>query len=77
MRRNPRHSWYLRKWVVHGTILYGFLGLLLATALDFLFKPVGSIVPLYYPMRLLGTSAGLLLMYGTSVALIRRVEEAR
>jgi heterodisulfide reductase subunit C len=68
----PGTPWYLRKWVVHFTILYGFLGLLLATALDFLFKPVGSIVPLYYPMRLLGTIAGLALMYGTSLALIRR-----
>jgi ferredoxin/nitrate reductase gamma subunit len=68
----PGTPWYLRKWVVHATILYGFLGLLLATALDFLFKPVGSVVPLFYPMRLLGTSVGLLLMYGTSLALIRR-----
>jgi nitrate reductase gamma subunit len=71
----PGTPWYVRKWVVHATILYGFLGLLLATALDFLFKPVGSIVPLYYPMRLLGTIAGLLLMYGTSLALIRRLKK--
>ena len=71
----PGTPWYLRKWVVHFTILYGFLGLLLATALDFIFKPVGSVVPLYYPMRLLGTIAGLLLMYGTSLALIRRLKK--
>jgi ferredoxin len=71
----PGTPWCFRKWVVHATILYGFLGLLLATALDFLFKPVGLIVPLYYPTRLLGTSAGLLLMYGTSVALIRRLKK--
>jgi nitrate reductase gamma subunit/ferredoxin len=71
----PDTPWYLRKWVVHATILYGFLGLLLATALDFLFKPVGSIVPLYYPMRLLGTIAGLALMYGTSLTLIRRLKK--
>ncbi len=71
----PGTPWYLRKWVVHVTILYGFLGLLLATALDFLFKPVGSVVPLYYPMRLLGTIAGLSLMYGTSLALVRRLKK--
>jgi ferredoxin len=71
----PGTPWYLRKWVVHATILYGFLGLLLATALDFLFKPLGSAVPLYYPMRLLGTIAGLALMYGTSLALIRRLKK--
>jgi nitrate reductase gamma subunit len=71
----PGTPWYLRKWVVHFTILYGFLGLLLATVLDFLLKPLGSVVPLYYPMRLLGTIAGLALMYGTSLALIRRVKK--
>jgi ferredoxin/nitrate reductase gamma subunit len=64
--------WYTRKWVVHAAILYGFLGLFAATALDFLFKPVGSWVPLWYPMRLLGNVAGLSLMYGTTVAMIKR-----
>lgn len=64
--------WPVRKWFVHATILYGFLGLFGATAFDFLFKPVGSPVPLYYPMRLLGTVSGILLMYGTTVALIKR-----
>jgi nitrate reductase gamma subunit len=67
--------WPLRKWFVHATILYGVGGLFGATALDFLFKPVGSYVPLYYPMRLLGTVSGLLLMYGTTVALIRRLKK--
>jgi nitrate reductase gamma subunit/ferredoxin len=65
--------WYRRKWFVHLTILYGFLGLFAATALDFLFKPVGSPVPLYYPMRLLGTVAGLSLLYGASLAFYRRL----
>jgi ferredoxin/nitrate reductase gamma subunit len=68
----PATPWVLRNWVVHASILYGFLGLFTATALDFLFKPVGSAVPLYYPMRLLGMLAGLLLMYGTTVAFIKR-----
>jgi ferredoxin len=67
--------WYFRKWVVHAAILYGFLGLFAATALDFLFKPVGSVVPLYYPMRLLGTTAGLSLMYGTSMAMLKRLQK--
>ncbi len=72
---NKHTPWYLRKWLVHAAILYGFLGLFLATALDFLFKPVGSSVPLFYPMRLLGTIAGVLLMYGTSVAAVRRLQK--
>ncbi len=65
----------LRKWFVHAAILYGFLGLLGATALDFLFKPVGSSVPLTYFPRLLGTTAGLLLMYGTTVVSIKRLQK--
>lgn len=71
----PATPWYLRKWVVHAAILYGFLGLFAATALDFLFKPVGSPVPLYFPMRLLGTTAGLFLMYGTTVAFYNRLQK--
>lgn len=67
--------WFVRKWFTHATILYGFLGLFAATALDFLFKPVGSIVPIYYPMRLLGTISGIALMYGTTLALIHRLQK--
>ena len=67
--------WYLRNWSVHLAILYGFIGLFAATALDFLFKPVGSSVPLYYPFRLLGTLSGLLMMYGTTVAMIHRFQK--
>ena len=68
--------WPLRKWFMHATLMYGFLGLFAATALDFLFKPVGSSVPLYYPMRLLGTLAGLSLMYGASLAALKRLRAA-
>jgi ferredoxin/nitrate reductase gamma subunit len=68
----PSTPWYRRKWMVHAAIVYGFLGLFAATALDFLFKPAGSAVPLFYPMRLLGTIAGLLLMVGSSLAMADR-----
>jgi ferredoxin/nitrate reductase gamma subunit len=71
-RKTP---WVLRKWFMHATIMYGFLGLFGATALDFLFKPVGSWVPLYYPPRLLGTLAGAALMYGTSLAVVKRLRK--
>jgi len=67
--------WFVRKWFVHATILYGFLGLFVATALDFLFKPVGSFVPIYYPMRLLGTISGIALIFGTTLALIHRLQK--
>ena len=65
--------WYLGRRFVHLSIMWGFLGLLAATGLDLLFKEPFSQVPIYYPMRLLGTAAGLLVLYGTSVALINRI----
>jgi ferredoxin len=69
--------WYLRKWFVHASTMWGFLGLLLATTLNYLLdivglKPTGAEVPIWYPIRLLGTIAGLLFVYGVSVLLIRR-----
>jgi len=65
--------WFLRPWFVHYAIMWGFIGLGLATALDFLFKVPGSMVPLWYPPRLLGTIAGLALMYGSSVTILRKL----
>lgn len=65
--------WYFGRRFVHLSIMWGFLGLLAATALDLLFKQPYSQVPLYYPMRLLGMTAGLFVLYGTSVALINRI----
>jgi NAD-dependent dihydropyrimidine dehydrogenase PreA subunit len=64
---------HLRSWFVHYCIMWGFLGLGLATAFDFLFKTPGELVPLWYPSRLLGTVAGLALMYGASVTIVRRL----
>ncbi|MGQ9675290.1 MAG: 4Fe-4S dicluster domain-containing protein [Chloroflexota bacterium] len=66
----------LRPWFVHYTIMWGFIGLLAATGLDFLFKTPGSFVPLWYPMRLLGTVSGLALTYGLVVTMIRRSRPA-
>lgn len=66
---------HLRPWFVHYCIMWGFIGLALATAIDFLFKAPGSMVPLWYPPRLLGTVAGLALMYGASVTIVRKLGE--
>jgi ferredoxin len=64
---------YLRSWFVHYCIMWGFIGLVLATVFDFLFKTPGDLVPLWYPSRLLGTVAGLALVYGISVTISRRL----
>jgi ferredoxin len=78
---SQEQPWYKQKWFIHASMLWGFLGLFLATALDYLLdllgvKPTGTWVPIWYPVRLLGTLAGILLMYGVSAALVRRLTKA-
>jgi ferredoxin len=70
----PEEPWYLSRRVVHLAVMWGFLGLLGATSFDLLFKEPGSHVPLYYPSRLLGTIAGLVMLYGLTAALWLRME---
>ena len=72
--------WYLSKWFVHAATMWGFLGLLGATTLNYILdivdvKPTGTAVPIWYPVRLLGTFAGLLFVYGVSVLIVRRFQK--
>jgi ferredoxin len=72
-----RKAWYISKWFVHAATMWGFLGLLSATALNYLLdiigvKETGTWVPIWYPTRLIGTLSGLLFMYGVSVLLYKR-----
>jgi nitrate reductase gamma subunit len=76
-----RRPWFLQKWFVHASTMWGFLGLFAATILDYglellNLKPTGAWVPLWYPVRLLGTLAGLFLIYGTSLAIFNRLCKA-
>ena len=64
--------WYTRTWVVHAAVMGGFVAMLAATALDYLFKPIGSPAPPWYPMRVLGALGGLVCLYGLAVMLGRR-----
>jgi ferredoxin len=66
--------WYLRPWVVHATVMGGFLAMLLATTLDFLLNPIGSPVPPWYPMRILGAVGGVVCLYGLAIVLYRRAQ---
>jgi nitrate reductase gamma subunit/ferredoxin len=63
----------VRRWVVHYAIMIGMIGLAATTALDYFFKEPGSYAQVYSPIRLLGTIAGTLLVYGTTVAVIQRL----
>jgi nitrate reductase gamma subunit len=74
-------AWYRRRWLMHAVTLWGFLGLLLATGLDYGLallgiKETGTPVPIWYPVRLLGTVAGMMLVYGTTVMIVDRVRSA-
>ncbi|MEP7380010.1 MAG: 4Fe-4S dicluster domain-containing protein [Chloroflexota bacterium] len=73
--------WYRRRALVHAFVVWGFLGLLAATALDYGLallgiKATGTPVPIWYPVRLLGTVAGIALLYGTSVLILDRYRAA-
>ena len=79
---NPVEPLYRRRWLIHALTIWGFLGLLAATTLDYGMdllgiKATGTPVPIWYPVRLLGTVAGLALMYGVTWFMIRRWEQAR
>jgi ferredoxin len=65
--------WYLRPRFVHGSIMAGFLGLFAATVLDFVFIYLLH-WSVFLPARVLGTLAGLLMLYGVSVALYQRYQ---
>jgi nitrate reductase gamma subunit/NAD-dependent dihydropyrimidine dehydrogenase PreA subunit len=76
----PR-AWYLQRWFIHFATMWGFLGLLGATMLDYGLellgvKATGTPVPIWYPVRLLGTLAGAALIYGTTVLMVRRLRKS-
>lgn len=73
----PVEPWYLRAWVVHAAVMGGFLTMLLATTLDFLVKPIGSPVPPWYPMRIMGLAGGLVCLYGLTIIFLRRIRAAQ
>jgi ferredoxin len=66
-------KWFVQPWFVHWSIMWGFIGLLLATVLDFVIKDPE--VAIWWPSRILGTVAGILMIYGTSYALSYRFKK--
>jgi nitrate reductase gamma subunit len=77
----PPVAWYRRRWLLHAVTVWGFLGLFAATLLDYGLalvgiKATGTPVPIWYPIRLLGTVAGLLLIYGTTSLIVERYRAA-
>ncbi len=77
-RDEPVDPWYISRWFLHLTMVWGFCGLMLATALNWLVKDLiqgegGKSVDLWYPIRLLGIISGLIFMYGTTITLAFRL----
>jgi len=77
----PPLAWYRQRWLIHAVTMWGFLGLLGATVLDYGLalvgiKATGAPVPIWYPVRLLGTVAGLMLMYGSTMMVLDRYRMA-
>ncbi len=73
--------WYLQRWFIHFATMWGFLGLLGATMADYGLellglKATGTPVPIWYPVRLLGTLAGAALIYGTTILIVRRLRRS-
>jgi ferredoxin len=76
-----RVAWYRRRWFLHAATMWGFLGLLAATILDYGLdilgiRETGEPVPVWYPVRLLGTLAGLLMVYGVTMLMVARARRA-
>jgi nitrate reductase gamma subunit/ferredoxin len=76
-QEQPKTTWYTGRRFIHWAIMWGFIGLLIATGLDWLLdmtvgKDPGQPVALWHPTRLLGTVAGVLMVYGTGASIIQR-----
>jgi ferredoxin len=73
--------WYRRRWLAHAATMWGFLGLLGATILDYGLsligvRPTAMVEPVWYPVRLLGTVAGIVMIYGVSTLILNRVQRS-
>jgi hypothetical protein len=82
MRRHRSESrpqglgWLRDPWFIHLLIVGGFMGLLVATLLDFVVLYVLESVfhsNMFWPARVLGTVAGLAMLTGVLLAVVRRV----
>jgi ferredoxin len=74
----PPEPFYRRRWFLHAMTVWGFLGLLTATLLDYGLaligvKKTGTPIPIWYPSRLIGTVAGIAMLYGVTLFAVNRV----
>jgi ferredoxin len=72
---------YRRRWLLHALTMWGFLGLFGATIADYGLeiigvKATGTPVPIWYPVRLLGTVSGAMLVFGVTMLILNRLQKA-
>ena len=72
--------WYFQKWFLHGSVMWGFMGLFVVTAVNYLLellhiKETGTYMSIWHPIRLSGIIAGLFLIYGTTLLIIKRFQK--
>jgi len=77
---NPVEPLYRRRWLIHALTIWGFLGLFASTIMDWGLaltgvKASGTPIPLWYPSRLIGTIAGISLVYGVSMFMANRARK--
>ena len=77
----PPEPWYQRRWLIHAATMWGFLGLFAATMLDYALallgiKKTGAPVPIWYPVRLLGTLAGIAMVFGLTMMILNRLRQS-
>jgi len=68
----PR-PWFLSRWALHYAIMGGFFGLGAATGLDYVLKDPDLFVPIWSPIRLLGTVSGVVFLYGVLGSIVARM----
>jgi hypothetical protein len=71
----PAGPVWLRPSVVHKAIMYGFMGLLLATVLDFAFIVLLPLGTTFWPARIIGIVSGVAMMIGVIAAGVRRFKK--
>jgi len=72
---------YRRRWLLHALTMWGFLGLFGATIADYMLdligvKATGTAVPIWYPVRFLGTVSGAMLVFGVTMLILNRLQKA-
>jgi ferredoxin/nitrate reductase gamma subunit len=68
--------WYRNAASVHLAIMWGFVALFVATALDYIFitlLPLG--ITTFWPARIIGTIGGVVMMAGVTAAIVRRLQK--